>query len=734
MKPVKKTSAEPGLGLFGATMVGVGAIVGGGILALSGVAFASAGPGVLLAFFGNAVIAAITALSFAELAAAFPVSGGTYIFAKKVLPVGTAFAVGWIVYFASVVAGVLYGLGFAAFSLGLIKSLLPNLAALLDGRLPTTLLAMATTALLAWRLYRFPGGGDSLVNIIKVLVFTAVIGGGVLFFFGPQKIDIVRACRPFLPCGVWGVFTAMGYSFIALQGFDLIASVAGEVRQARSNVPKAMFISLGIAVTIYIPLLLVVLIVGVPPGVPVTVWARIHQETLIADAAARFLGPSGFWLVMVAGVLSMFSALAANLFAASRLAQAMARDRTLPRSWQINDRKTGTPRNAILVTTGISLLILILVGDVSAAGAAASLIFLITFALVHLICILARRRSQSLPGFKVPWHPWLPLAGLLLCSGLALFQGVAVPVAGIITTIWLIGGGFLYAFKLGQNARTFDAAAEAADPELLTLRGRNPLVLVPVANPANAEALAGLASRLATPKSGRVMLLHVVSPQNSSAERALDNLAHVLRHSMAAAMRAGVSAQALATFSDNPWSEIKRVAGLHRCNSLLLGMSRIDEATMSGTLEELFDRLECNVAVLRAPTGWQVEQARHILVPVSLRSRPNALRARLLSHLNRHDRDCLITYLMVIPSTLSPAAQERVRRVNTTNMIDEITGAVLQVVVSDEALPAIITAAAETDMIVLGLEQNKQKRRVISAIPQGVLRGTDKAVLLLGQS
>jgi len=413
--------------------------------------------------------------------------------------------------------------------------------------------------------------------------------------------------------------------------------------------------------------------------------------------------------------------------------RAMAKDRALPRSWQVNDPKTGTPRNAILVTTVITLLVLALVGDVSSAGAAASLIFLVTFALVHLICILARRRSRNLPGFKVPWHPWLPLAGLLACSGLALFQGITVPVAGAITAIWLILGGFLYAFKLGQHARAFDAASEAADPELLTLRGRNPLVLVPVANPANAEALAGLASRLATPRTGRVMLLNVIEPQAKDGAYALDSMADVMRHSMSAAMRAGVRAQALATLSPNPWQEIKRVARLHRCDSLLLGMSRIDESTISGALEELFDRLGCNVAVLRAPTGWKIEKARRILVPVSMRSHPNSLRARLLTHLSRHDGDCVIIYLMIVPSNLSASSVERIQNINTANMVDEIAGAELVVVVSDDPLQAIIHASAETDLVVLGLEQGKHKRRLISAIPRGVLHDTDTAVLLVGQ-
>ena len=86
---------ERSIGLLGATGVGVGVIVGGGILALFGVAFAAAGPAAILAFALNGFIAVLTALSFAEMSSAFPESGGTYTFARKVLSVRAAFVVEW---------------------------------------------------------------------------------------------------------------------------------------------------------------------------------------------------------------------------------------------------------------------------------------------------------------------------------------------------------------------------------------------------------------------------------------------------------------------------------------------------------------------------------------------------------------------------------------------------------------------------------------------------------------
>ena len=96
------TETGRNIGLLEATGVGVGAIVGGGILALAGVAFATTGPAAMVAFGLNGVIALLTALSFAEMASKFPESGGTYTFSKKVLSVEAAFVVGWVVWFASI--------------------------------------------------------------------------------------------------------------------------------------------------------------------------------------------------------------------------------------------------------------------------------------------------------------------------------------------------------------------------------------------------------------------------------------------------------------------------------------------------------------------------------------------------------------------------------------------------------------------------------------------------------
>ena len=104
----------------------------------------------------------------------------------------------------------------------------------------------------------------------------------------------------FFPFGAAGLFQAMGYTFIALQGFDLIAAVAGEVRDPGRTIPRAMFLALAAALAIYLPLLFLMATVGVTPGQTLAEMSARHPETLVAEAAQNFLGPFGFWLVAVA--------------------------------------------------------------------------------------------------------------------------------------------------------------------------------------------------------------------------------------------------------------------------------------------------------------------------------------------------------------------------------------------------------------------------------------------------
>ena len=724
------------LGLWSTTGIGVGAIVGGGILALAGTAFATTGPSAFLAFALNGVIALITALSFAELASAFPQSGGTYVFAKRVLGVTAAFNVGWVVWFASIMAAALYALGFSAFTLGTLSALLPaSSVEWLTWRWPLTAGAVLSIVACAAVLTRTVGMSGNWVNVLKVSVFVVLIFGG-LWMWQREAPPAIERVTPFFPRGGLGLLQAMGYTFIALQGFDLIAAASGEVQYPRKVLPRAMLLSLGIALAIYLPLLLIIVVVGVPAGGDLDTLLARNPDTMIADAARNFLGPTGFWLVMLAGILSMLSALLANLFAASRIAAAMARDRTLPAVLERTSGLSGAPVLSLWITAGIAAVIPVLVGDVGGAGAASSLIFLITFAMAHGICLLARKRKPGHSGFRTPWWPWLPIVGGLACTGLALFQGVSVPTAGLIVGCWLVAGSFSYVWLFARRARIQDAANEASDPDLLELRGRSPLVLVPIANPANALTLSLLATCLSPPRMGRVLLLNVVDPTagDGNDRPASHGLGDVLEPSLDACLRGNVRVEALATVSADPWTEIERVARTHRCASVLLGMNNLEQSDLRQRLQYLARRLSSSCVILQAPPDWRPETLRRVLIPVGGRGENNALRARLLAGLVRTATEPIeIRYLRVVPSSLSERDRQRVERNFPRLIADEVPlASQTEVVVADRPEEAIVEAARDADLVILGMNQLETSQPVFGKVVLKVVATRPCPILVIG--
>ena len=429
-------------GLLSATWMGVGTIVGGGILVLAGVAFATTGPSALIAFALNGGIALLTAMSFAELASRFPESGGTYTYARKVLAVESAFTVGWVVWFASVVAAVLYSLGFAVFLVPFLEQLVRAAGSAppewIGGRFARSSYALGAVAFYVWSLTRSAAGGGHWATVGHVVVFSFLIVAGfwVLFTDLSTVDQLTGAFRPFLERGGSGIATAMGYTFIALQGFDLVAAVGGQVKDPARNIPRAMFLSLAIALVIYIPLLFLIVAVGTG-GQPVAALAAENPEILVATAARNFLGPPGYWLVVVAGVLTMLGALQANLLAAASLAQTMGADRTLPGHLDGVSARFGTPAPALKLTGITVAFVLVAVPDVAAAGAVSSLIFLTSFAGAHAIAYLSAQTlhllqpvsDASVPGGAPGWRGRVFGLGPLPGTGRSLCGSLGCPMA-----------------------------------------------------------------------------------------------------------------------------------------------------------------------------------------------------------------------------------------------------------------------------------------------------------------
>jgi len=722
------------LGLFGATMVGVGAMVGAGIFVLCGVAMQHAGPAALVAFGLNGVLSLLTAFSFAELVSAFPESGGSYVFARKVFPIGGAFAAGWVLWFAYVVAAALYALGFGSFLMLTSEHLLGLALPVWFGHL----FAVASLAAAAGTLVRGGAGAGNWISFLKLLAFLVLIALGAAVFLGKPAGTVSSQMSPFAPFGLAGVLAAMGFTYIALEGFEVIAAIGEEVRRPSKTIPRAMFLSIGITLVVYISLLFIVLSVGGPPG-GAPAWQVLGEEgdAAVAVAALNFGGRAGEAIVLVAGLLATFSVMAAAVLAASRVSFSMARDRALPRALsRLGGRGARTPVTALLVSAGIGVIVVLVTADVEISGAAASLIFLLSFALVNAAGLLVRLRVGAVAEWRAPLYPALPILGIAACLGLAIFQAVMVPAASLVVLFWLLIGAILYAVLFGQRARTVSARAEAWDAELVRLRGRTPLVLVPMASPERAEPLLSVAHALAPPGTGRVHALTVArfDPRHDSAEAgaaAYARAEEVVRKAVAAACSMKKGFEGAVLLAPGITEAIARIAAERHPETVLLGMSHMERPGDVAILEEILSRTTGNVVVLNAPPDWKLEQVTRVLVPVAGKTPHDPLRARLLGTLLR-DGARRATLLRVLGAGEDPETARR----ELHHRAEDLGVAPGSCVVESATDPveAILRHSGQADLLVLGFGRGGRRRRIIGPFALAVVSGARCPVIALAEA
>ncbi|MEZ4519517.1 MAG: amino acid permease [Chloroflexota bacterium] len=138
----------------------------------------------------------------------------------------------------------------------------------------------------------------------------------------------------FLPNGLAGVFVAMGLTFIAFEGYEIIAQSGEEVKNPMRNIPRAIFISIIIVVIIYVLVAFVAIgAVKVPAeagNIPVWDYLAEAREVAIVRAAEQIMGRWGGLLILISGLASTMSALNATIYSSSRVSFAMGRDNNLP--------------------------------------------------------------------------------------------------------------------------------------------------------------------------------------------------------------------------------------------------------------------------------------------------------------------------------------------------------------------------------------------------------------------
>ncbi len=736
-----QTTFTRDLGLFDATMLGVGAMIGAGIFVLTGIAAGEAGPASILAFALNGLVTLLTAFAYAELASAIPRAGGGYSFVRMAFSGSTGFIAGWMLWFAYTVACSLYALGFAGYSLEFLERYAPGLTGMLlgiAGEHPTALFITASVgAFFIWLNARgaaVTGKAENVLTVSKLAIL------GIFVLFGLSKVvqepaRAIESFDPFLPNGVGGVLIAMGLTFIAFEGYDLIATVAEEIKDPEKNIPRATFISLGVTVTMYLLILFVALAAIDPEGMPSWQFLGKYQETAIVRAAAGFMPTIGVALIVFGGLLSTMSALNATVMAASRVAFSMGRDLWLPERMSAIHPQRRTPQTAIVVT-GVILVLIALILPVQTVGAAASLMFLLTFALVNLSVIVLRRKYPEIPRrYRVPFYPVVPILGFGLNIFLAIYQFNFQPVAWFVTAGWIAIGLLLYyAVFEKKSAHLKPQVLIPSVPAAQSEEGRS--VVVALHNPDNVGILLDIARSVSQQRGTRLIAVAVVEiptqmPIHEGTRFAKQKEA-LFTAAREIASERGITIETDLVIAHHASDGILAAAERHSAETLVVGWKGFTNArdrVFGEVADQIIRHAPCDLLLLKL---GEERGMRNCLLPTS--GGPNArLASKILGSLSSVF-DMEVTTGYVVPQD----ASDKLRAEGTGQMektLEELDASVerqTRLIESNSVARGIVKASREYDLVIIGAAREPFFRKMLfGEIPEQVARYSSASVLVV---
>jgi amino acid transporter len=729
------------LGLFDATMIGVGAMIGAGIFVLTGIASGEAGPASLLSFALNAVVTLLTAFAYAELASALPRAGGGYSFVRMAFPGGIGFISGWMLWFAYTVACSLYALGFAGYFWEFFHKYVPWFTEAVDGAVGSgraiLVITVSVGSVFTWLNVR---GAEVTGKTENVLTLSKIAVLGVFLVFGLMRVfdepgRALESLTPFFPKGFGGVIIAMGLTFIAFEGYDLIATVAEEIKDPERNIPRATFISLSITIVIYMFILFAALAAIDPGDMPSWAFLGKFKETAIVKAAEDFMPAFGVAIIVAGGLLSTMSALNATVMAASRVAFSMGRDMLLPGAVSRIHAQRRTPHIAIVVT-GIILIGMALTLPIEAVGSAASLIFLLTFAMVNLSVIVLRRKHPEIPRrYRVPFYPVIPILGFVLNILIALYQFSFQPIAWYVTLGWIGVGVLLY-------YAVFEKKAAALQPQVLLPKQpsvsprKSPTVLVALHNPANVETLLDIAFPVAKDRGLRLVAVSVVEvPRQMPIHEGMRFAHHrepLLNEARRLAAKKKLEIDTKLVVAHHAAHGLLAAVQQHRGEALVMGWKGYTN-TRDRLFGEVADKVirlaACDLVLMKM---GRAEKLSTCLLPTA--GGPNAqLAAQILSSLSR-ELGLSVTAAHLVPENASSEqlefADECIDR--TLSLLDDSVETDRRIVRSRSVAGGIARAGRDFDLVVIGAAKEPILRKVLfGEIPEKVARFSPSAVMVV---
>ncbi|HAC15043.1 MAG TPA: amino acid permease [Bacteroidetes bacterium] len=396
----------------GAILMGLGSIIGTGIFVSIAIATQISGNGIIVAIVIAAILAAFNGLSSAQLAAAHPVSGGTYEYGYRFLGSYFGFSAGWmfmIAKSASAATAVLGCIGYLFYAFEIETS----------GWMSTSagiVLLIVMTFLVS--------GGISRSNLAnKIIVSFTLFGLGLLvlagFFVNGFPVDPIL--NAFEGTSTTSILYASALMFVAYTGYGRIATLGEEVAEPRKTIPKAIILAMVSIVVIYLLVSLTALQVMGAEAFGNTVDGEAAPLMIVTNVlSVPFIGP----IITLAAITAMLGVLLNLLLGLSRVLLSMARRKDVPMALAHINQETKSPVAAVW-TTGVIIGILVLSGDVVFTWSFSAFTVLIYYAITNLAAFMMPSELRLYPR-------WIPAFGLVGCLFLAFWIDPAIWISGLV--------------------------------------------------------------------------------------------------------------------------------------------------------------------------------------------------------------------------------------------------------------------------------------------------------------
>ncbi|MDR2323340.1 MAG: amino acid permease [Microbacterium sp.] len=406
------------LTLADAVAIGLGSMIGAGVFTVWGPALGAAGSGLLIALVLAGVVAFCNATSSAQLAAAHPVSGGTYAYGRTELGPWWGFIAGWCFVIGKLASGAAMAMTVAAY------------VAPAGWQKPVAVLAVAALTAVTCV------GVTRTARVTQVLVAVTLLGL-ILVLAAAGSALPHAAPSPLPPGSPYGVLQAAGLLFFAFAGYARIATMGEEVRDPSRAIPRAIGIALTAALVVY------VLVGG---AVVLTLGgAAASSSAPLADVVSAAGWTAAGPAVRVAAATAATGALLALLSGIGRTSLAMARERDLPRFLAAVAPRHSVPRSAQLAA-GAVVVAVVLVADLRGAIGFSSFGVLLYYFVANAAALRQGGSARRYPKA-------LQVLGALGCVALA----VSLPLPSVLigTAVVLVGVA-LRAIRLRGDRRRRD--------------------------------------------------------------------------------------------------------------------------------------------------------------------------------------------------------------------------------------------------------------------------------------